>query len=237
MVNSTIWDPDNFYPTGSIVNQGDVYYQAVQNTPAGTEITNTTYWQIYTPDTVADLQGTRTRDTEINDAILTQADVEVPLSGYDTTKFYIKPTLETGAPATDQGLNVDDTAVTVDGTQGGMDTKPRADGYTLGYLTGDGIPPNGYPVTTGTAFPSGAVDGDFVLRLDYFPNRLFRYDGNRWIRVEDKVRTDLNNAPTNETLRSSFVNNDATVRTTDRGNIPSRQSLSEILKPTADNGG
>lgn len=237
MVNSTIWDPDNFYPTGSIVNQGDVYYQALQNVPAGIEITNNTYWTVYTPSTTADLQGTRARDTEINDAILTQADVEVPLSGYDTTKFYIKPTLANDAPATDVGLRVDDTAVTVDGTQGGMDTKPRADGYTLGYLTGDGIPPNGYPVTTGTSFPSGAVDGDFVLRLDYFPNRLFRYDGNRWIRIEDKVRTDLNNAPTNETLRSSFVNNDATVRTTDRGNIPSRQSLSEILKPTADNGG
>jgi len=237
MVNSTVWDPDNFYPTGSIVNQGDVYYQALQNVPASTEITNTTYWTAYTPSTTADLQGTRARDTEINDAILTQADVEVPLSGYDTTKFYIKPTLTNDAPATDIGLRVDDTAVTVDGTQGGMDTKPRADGYTLGYLTGDGIPPNGYPVTTGTSFPSGSVDGDFVLRLDYFPNRLFRYDGNRWIRVEDKVRTDLNNAPTNKTLRSSFVNNDATVRTTDRGEISSRQSLSEILKPTADNGG
>jgi len=37
-------------------------------------------------------------------------------------------------------------------------------------------------------------------------------------------------------LRSSFVNNTYTTRTTDMGNIPSRQSLSEALKPRADNG-
>jgi hypothetical protein len=38
-------------------------------------------------------------------------------------------------------------------------------------------------------------------------------------------------------LRAGFVNNTGNVATTDRGNIPSRQSLSEILKPKADNGG
>jgi hypothetical protein len=111
-----------------------------------------------------------------------------------------------------------------------------ANGYTVGYLTGDGVPPNGLPVTTGVAFPSVAVDGDYCLRLDYFPNRLFRYSGRRWIKIEDKVRTDLNNGPANETLRSGFVNNTYTTRTNDIGNIPSRQSLSEILKPRADNG-
>jgi hypothetical protein len=125
---------------------------------------------------------------------------------------------------------------TVDGSQGGADVAPVANGYTVGYLTGDGVAPNGLPVTTGVAFPSMAVDGDFCLRLDYFPNRLFRYSGRRWIKIEDKVRTDLNNGPTNETQRSGFVNNTYTVSTNDIGNIPSRQSLSEILKPRADNG-
>jgi hypothetical protein len=118
-----------------------------------------------------------------------------------------------------------------------MAVTPNSDGYTIGYLTGDGIPPNGLPVTTGLAFPLNPVAGDFCLRLDYFPNRLFRYDGRRWAKIEDKVRTDLNNGPNNKTQRSSFVNNNAVVRTSDRGDIPSRQSLSEILKPKADNGG
>jgi len=235
MVQENIWDNGNFYPTGTVVNYGDVYYQATQNVPAGTDITNTNFWTEYTPDTISDLQGTRQKDYEINDAILTQADVEVPLSGYDPTKFYILPTQD-GQPANPDGLTADSTT-TVDGTQGGMNVTPKSDGYTIGYLTGDGIAPNGLPVTPGVAFPLNPVSGDYCLRLDYKPNRLFRYDGARWIKIEDKVRTDLNNGPSNETLRSSFVNNTATVNTTDRGAIPSRQSLSELLKPRADNGG
>lgn len=235
MVNSTIWDPGNFYPTGSIVNQGDVYYQAVQNTPAGIEITNTTYWTIYNPNTTADLQGTREKDTQINDAIITQAEVEVPASGYDNTSFYILPTNDEGRPANNDGLTGDG-SVTVDGTQPGMEVTPKGEGYVLGYLTGDGIPPNGLPVTTGTTFPTGAVAGDFCLRLDYFPNRLFRYNGARWVKIEDSVRGDLTNGPTNNTQRSTFVNNTYTVPTNDLGNIPSRQSLSQILRPRADNG-
>jgi hypothetical protein len=190
---------------------------------------------VYTPDTISDLQGTRQKDYELNDAILIQADIEVPLSGYDPTKFYILPTQD-GQPANPEGLTADGTT-TVDGTQGGMNVTPKSDGYTIGYLTGDGIAPNGLPVTPGVSFPVNPVSGDYCLRLDYRPNRLFRYDGARWIKIEDKVRTDLNNGPDNKTLRSSFVNNDTTVNTTDRGAIPSRQSLSELLKPRADNGG
>ncbi len=235
MVQENIWDNGNFYPSGTVVNYGDVYYQAQQNVPAGTEITDTNYWTEYTPQTISDLQGTRQKDYELNDAIVTQADIEVPLSGYDPTKFYIVPTLD-GQPANPDGLTADQT-VTVDGSQGGMNVTPNSDGYTIGYLTGDGIAPNGLPVTPGVSFPVNPVAGDYCLRLDYRPNRLFRYDGARWIKIEDKVRTDLNNGPSNETLRSGFVNNTATVQTTDRGAIPSRQSLSELLKPRADNGG
>ncbi len=236
MVQENIWDSDNFYPAGTVVNYGNTYYQATQNVPAGTNITNTTYWLEYTPLTQSDQMTTRTKDQEINDAILAQADVEVPLSGYDVDKFYITPTLENGQPANPVGLNTSSTT-TVDGTEGGMNTTPRGFGYTLGYLTGDGKAPNGFPVTPGVNFPENPVSGDYALRLDYLPNRLFRFDGNRWVRIEDNVRTDLNNGPNNKTLRSSFVNNTAEVRTTDRGMIPSRQSLSEILKPRADNGG
>jgi hypothetical protein len=106
----------------------------------------------------------------------------------------------------------------------------------MGYLTGDGIAPNGLPVTPGVSFPLNPSQGDYALRLDYFPNRLFRYNGRAWIKIEDSVRTDLTNGPSNNTLRSGFVNNTYTVNTKDLGNIPSRQSLSNLLKPLADNG-
>jgi hypothetical protein len=233
-VQENIWDPGNFYPTNTIVNYGDTYYRAITNVPADTDITNTNFWTPYDPATISDIQGTRTKDYEINDAILIQADAEVPLSGYEVDKFYIVPTQD-GQPANPASLTADQT-VTADGTQGGASVTPKADGYTVGYLTGDGVAPNGLPVTPGVSFPPNPVTGDYALRLDYKPNRLFRYDGARWIKIEDNVRTNLNNGPVNKTMRSGFVNNSATVSTTDLGNIPSRQSLSEILKPRADNG-
>ena len=234
-VQENIWDPGNFYPTGTVVNYGNTYYQALKNTPADTDITNTEFWRPYTPATISDIQGTREKDYEINDAILIQADADVPLSGYDVTKFYIVPTLLDGQPANPDSLT-NQSLDTVDGTQGGMNVTPRGEGYTMGYLTGDGQAPNGLPVTPGVSFPPNPVAGDYALRLDYMPNRLFRYDGSMWIKIEDNVRTNLNNGPTNNTLRSTFVNNTYTVNTTDQGNIPSRQSLSEILRPKADNG-
>ena len=236
-VSENIWDNDNFYPTGWVTNAGDVYYQAIQNTPAGTDITNTNYWREYTPQTISEGMSTRPKDESINDAILQQADVEVPLSGYETGAFYVVPTNDLGQPANPAGLTTDG-GTTVDGTQGGASVTPDGVGYTVGYLTGSSVPPNGLPVTSGVTFPTNPVDGDYCLRLDYFPNRLFRYNSTtrRWVKLESGVRTDLNNGPNNATLRSGFVNNTYTVRTTDQGNIPSRQSLSEILKPRADNG-
>jgi hypothetical protein len=171
---------------------------------------------------------------------LLQSEIEVPLSGYDTVKFYIFPTNPDGTPGDPSATTIDSTSSTVDALNPNADTAsqtPRSDGYTMGYLTGDGIAPNGLPVTPGVSFPINPSEGQYALRLDYFPNRLFRFNGKGWIKIEDKVRTDLTNGPQNQTLRSSFVNNTASVPTTDRGPIPSRQSLSEILKPKADNGG
>jgi len=235
-----IWDPGNFYPQGTVINYGDVYYRARVDVPVGTEITNTTYWQqIDNPDTESDKISTRTRDLEINDAILLQSEIEVPLSGYDTVRFYIYPTNADGTPGDPGGVTVDQTGETVDNAGINISNQtqtPRADGWTMGYLTGDGIAPNGLPVTPGTSFPQSPSEGDYCLRLDYFPNRLFRFNGRGWIKVEDNVRTDLTNGADNQTLRSGFVNNTYTVQTTDQGAIPSRQSLSEALKPQADNG-
>jgi len=92
------------------------------------------------------------------------------------------------------------------------------------------------PVTPGVSFPPHPSVGDYALRLDYFPNRLFRFNGAGWTKIEDKVRTGMVFENDAESLRASFVNNTYTVSTTDMGNIPSRQSLSQALKPNADNG-
>jgi hypothetical protein len=231
-----IWDSGNFYPQGDIVNNGGTYYQAAKPVPPATEINNTEYWTIINnPTTVGDAQSTRPKDLEINDAILTQAYQDVPLSGYDNVKFYILPTGPNGEPAS-AGLTVDNTETTVDGTEPGEGISPNGFGYAQGYLTGSTHAPNGLPVTPGVQFPPTPVTGDYCLRLDYFPNRLFRYSGRAWIAITDNVRTDLDYASGALTQRASFVNNPYTVPTTDIGNIPSRQSLSQILEIKPDNG-
>ena len=106
-------------------------------------------------------------------------------------------------------------------------------GYN-GYLLGDGIPTNGEAFGFGIAFPGEPITGDFFLRNDFFPNRLFRYDGARWVKQEDNVRMTLTNTDTRATQKTTFVNNTNTdtiggVTTTER------QSLSQALRPKADN--
>jgi len=107
-------------------------------------------------------------------------------------------------------------------------------GKTKGYLVGDGTGPNGMAVATGVAFPIKPKKGDYFLRLDFVPNRLFRWDGRRWVKIEDNVRTTLTPGPNNQTLRSSFVNNTNTF-TNNSDQVTERQSLSQALKPKADN--
>ena len=235
-----IWDPGNFYPNGEVVNNGGIYYTANGNVPPGTPIdavnpdTGLPYWTVTTPATVGDKQSTRPKDLAINDALLIQAYHDVPLSGYNNVKFYILPTGPDGQPGS-AGLTTDMT-VPVDGTQPGGGLTPKGFGYVRGYLTGDTHAPNGLPVTPGVQFPPTPITGDYCLRLDYFPNRLFRYSGRAWLSISDNVRTDLDYATGALTQRASFVNNEYTVPTTDVGNIPSRQSLSEILEIQPDNG-
>ena len=233
-----IWDNGNYYPSSSIVLYNNSYYKSITDVDPGVEITDTTKWQEFAPKSELETFGTVVKDREINDHILTQAEYEVPLSGYDTVKFYIVPTNEDGTPADPNSYTVDNTGITVDSTNVDVDGQPqtpRANGYTLGYLTGDGIAPNGLPVTPGISFPPGAQEGDFALRLDYFPNRLFRFNGARWVKYEDNVRTNLTPGSQNQTLRSGFVNNTNETATEDRGDIPQRQALSKLLKPEADN--
>jgi len=187
--------------------------------------------------TLADYMCQHNKNLELNDAILTQAEVEVPLSGYDISNFYIVEYDEEGLPVDTFGLPIDTTYITADiitvtADFGTASTNTRGE-LSLGYMDGDGLAPNGWPVSPGTSFPINPSIGDYVLRLDYAPNRLFRYNGTIWVKVEDNIRTDL--YLDGDTQRSNFVNNTDTVSTTDRGDIPSRQSLSDLLKPSSDN--
>ena len=107
---------------------------------------------------------------------------------------------------------------------------PRDFGYSTGYLSGDGTPPNGLPAGAGISFPSGPQVGDYFLRIDYSPNVLYRWSGTLWLRVSEDVRTTTGFTATDESLQSGFINNDATIYVQQDGaNVSSAQGISGIL--------
>ena len=189
---------------------------------------------------------------EINEGIIEQAENDVPASGYDTSEFYVAPITEEGEhrepenlrasmtilPGTTTPITADNESLNADAT-GTSPEEGIAGGAISGtYILGDGLAPNGYPVLETIAFPTDAIIGDFVLRIDYLPNRLFRYDGKHWIKMEDKMRTPLT-ANDRDTLLSGFQNNENTSSGSENdncfGTTEERQALSQILRPKADN--
>lgn len=172
---------------------------------------------------------------EVNDAILREAETNVPFSGYDVDHIYIKPSDPAGGPGDPTGVTADNGSVTADNVAIEADAGIQSPDATVqGWLTGDGRAPNGLPVYSGIAFPSNPIVGDYALRTDYLPNRLFRWDGRRWVKIEDNVRTTLTPGASNQTLRSGFINNTNTY-TNNTGEVTERQSLSQALRPKADN--
>jgi hypothetical protein len=113
-------------------------------------------------------------------------------------------------------------------------SSPRSFGYTTGYMTGDGIAPNGYPSGAGIAFPQNPQVGEYFLRIDYFPQILYRWDGQLWIRISTNVRTETGYTITDTSLMSGFINNDAQTKLTDGTYVPQKQALSTILTVAPD---
>ena len=106
----------------------------------------------------------------------------------------------------------------------------RSFGYITGYNSGDAQAPNGFPVSTGTQFPSQPNVGDYFLRLDYLPQKLFRWSGAVWVEISRNVRTATGFTLDDESQLSTFINNSDTVTTSDGSTIPSRQGLSNALR-------
>jgi len=183
-------------------------------------------------DTLRDVLSTYEKEMQINDAVVAQAEADAPQSGYNTKHYYTLALNEAGMPkivtVDDADLSADQ-KVTIDKANG----TPEKDGYD-GYLTGDGIAPNGEPFGHGIAFPTTASEGDYWLRTDFLPNRLFRFNGRRWVKYEDKVRHGLSNTDTRANQKGTFINN---TKTNEIGGetVQERQSLSKALKPKADN--
>jgi len=175
-------------------------------------------------NTLRDLLSTYDKEMQINNAVIAQAEADSAKAGYDTSHYFSLQLDENG------NTQVQDTDS--DGLPDEMTSVDR-EGYN-GYLLGDGIPTNGAPFGHGIQFPSVVETGDYFLRTDFAPTRLFRYDGNRWVKQEDNVRMTLSNTNTRSTQKGTFVNN---TNTSEIGgeSTEERQSLSQALRPKADN--
>jgi hypothetical protein len=204
---------------------------------------------------------------QITEAILNQAEADVPLSGQDISTYYhlskdedgnldivtvdsteLDTTVQTQATDEDGNLLFDENGdpVYVGVTASTLFQSPEPSLYDR-YLTGDGIPPNGAPFTAGISFPLSPVEGQYCLRKDYYPYRLFKFSGRRWVKVEDQVRMTMSNLgasdvgegdrfegkPIRNTKLTSFINN-TNEATINGKQVKEKQSLSKALRPKAD---
>jgi hypothetical protein len=253
-----------YYPGDIILAPNGKKYQVIQEA-TGITPPNTTYYAL--ADTLRDVVSTYEKEMQITSAVLDQAEADAPRSGYDTSKFFTlqrtddgtaelatadasQVTADAATQATDEKGNLlfdtDGNPIYVGQTASSVIMPADGDGYN-GYLTDDGVPPNGAPFTAGIAFPINPNTGQFCLRTDYLPNRLFRFDGYRWRKFEDNVRMTMSNLGTSDiaagkpfagkddrkTQKATFINN-TTVSTIDGQTVKEKQSLSKALRPEAD---
>jgi hypothetical protein len=111
------------------------------------------------------------------------------------------------------------------------------------YFSGDGSPPNlstdnlqnlvpsGPLVGAGVAFPAGMTDGQYYLRIDYYPERLFQKQGNCYKLIEQnvlKVWTAYNR------VLDTFIDNINDTVFSDGTIVPEKQAVSQVVKQKVD---
>jgi hypothetical protein len=167
-------------------------YKEILDLPANEEDEN--------GDTLRDLLSMYEKEMQINDAIINQAEADAPKSGYDVSHYY---TLETKTETDDQGNIVRSDAVV---TASGTSAPPSKPGYD-GYLLGDDNVPNGASFGHGIKFPEAPDEGDYFLRTDFVPKRMFRYDGSKWVKYADSQRMTMTNTDNRYHQKGTFINN------------------------------
>jgi len=185
-------------------------------------------------ETLRDILSTYEKEMQINNAVVAQAEADAPKSGYDISHYYTVATNDDGSIALRTADQTELDASNINTRADEITDRPDREGYT-GYLVGTGdVAPNGAPFGFGISFPIDNQEGDYFLRSDFLPNRMFRYDGNRWVKVSDDIRMTLSNTLERQTYKTEFINNTNT-NEIDGEVVEERQSLSKALKPRADN--
>ena len=186
-----------------------------------------------------DIMSPYLKNLGISQAIVAEAENIVPLSGYNTDKFFILPVDANGVSLQntitadnlvyDNVGNSNISVMSVNTITANVST-PTQNIQT--YLNAN-TSPNGLTVTSLTYFPDAPVLGQYILRTDYMPNTLYRWDGKRWQVVNDILRTQFTGIKSNNQL-GTFVNNTANSTISNGQVIAQRQALSKILLPKSD---
>jgi hypothetical protein len=256
-----------YYP-GDVVTGLDGKNYTVLQEVAGIAPPNTAYYEL--ADSLRNIMSTYEKEMQITQAVLDQAETDAPKSGYDTSRYYhlqkdtegnaalvtvdsdlvAQYSADRGEPALDENGNpvLDENGNTVYAGANASTQNQTMDGkYYDGYITEDGIPANGAPFSAGIAFPVNPTLGQYCLRKDYLPNRLFRFNGTRWTKIEDVARMTMSNLGTDDVLsgqrfegkdvrlnqKGSFINNDTSAKIDGR-TVQEKQGLSKALRPKAD---
>lgn len=111
------------------------------------------------------------------------------------------------------------------------------------YFSGDGAPPNlstdnadnlepsGPLVGAGVSFPPGMTDGQYYLRIDYYPERLFQKQGPTFKLIEVNV---LKNWTAYNRVLDTFIDGIKDTILPDGTVVPEKQPLSQIVKQKVD---
>jgi hypothetical protein len=85
------WDKNKDYPAGYTITFGGLIYKSLQPVPPGTYPPNPMYWELESTGGLADIISTYNKNIAINDAVLADAEINVPHSGYDQSQLYVVP--------------------------------------------------------------------------------------------------------------------------------------------------
>jgi hypothetical protein len=114
---------------------------------------------------------------------------------------------------------------------------------TWTYFNGDGAPPNYSPELTqdlvpagplvgaGISFPTDMQDGQYYLRIDYYPERLFQKQGNCFKFIEENV---LKAWTAYNRILDTFIDNIKDTTFPDGTVVSEKQPLSQIVKQKVD---
>lgn len=192
------YNANKLYKQGQVVRYEGILYEALVNSE-GNLPTNSNFFKLYEENTLRTLLSTYEKEMAISDGVVSEAELNAPKSGYDVdTTFYTLAVDQNTGHAKLETIDPDGSSIVDKAT-------PVKHGYQ-GYLIGDDFAPNGSNFGSGITFPQTGTEGDYFMRTDFMPRRLFRYDGRRWIKVHDVKRTSLSTSNPN-TLRGSFINN------------------------------